>query len=78
MAEAAPVFCQDGALAYDRSRTVFVPGQGLALDEAYRLAHLPLVAPDHPGVIPVKEGRYYTCGRHPRVVSLVLPVRGRS
>ncbi len=28
MADAAPVFCPDGALAYDRSRTVFVPGRG--------------------------------------------------
>ncbi|MCF4129445.1 hypothetical protein [Methylobacterium sp. SyP6R] len=74
MADAAPVFCPDGALAYDRSRTVFVPGRGLALDESYRLAHLPLVAPDHPGVIPTRENRYYTRGRHPRVVSLVLPV----
>ncbi len=74
MVDAAPVFCPDDALAYDRSRTVFVPGQGLALDEAYRLAHLPLVAPDHPGVIPAREGRYYSRGRHPRVVSLVLRV----
>ncbi|MGX7703766.1 hypothetical protein [Methylobacterium sp. Gmos1] len=73
-APAAPVFCPDEALAYRRSRTPFVPGQGLALDEAYRLAHLPLVAPDHPGVIPEREGRYYIRGRHPRVVSLVLPV----
>lgn len=75
MAVAAPVFCQDDALAYDRSRTVFVPGHGLALDESYRLAHLPLVAPDHPGVILEREGCYYARGRHPRVVSLVLPVQ---
>ncbi|MFH6782931.1 MULTISPECIES: hypothetical protein [Methylobacterium] len=74
MAEAAPVFCPDGALAYRRSRTVFVPGQGLALDDAYRLARLPPVAPDHPGVIPAKDGRDYVRGHHPRVVSLVLPV----
>jgi hypothetical protein len=73
-ASAAPVFRSDDTLAYRRSRTHFVPGQGLALDEAYRLAHLPLVAPDHPGVIPAREGRYYVRGRHPRVVSLVLPV----
>lgn len=73
-ADSAPVFCPDDRLAYRRSRTRFVPGQGLALDEAYRLAHLPLVAPGHPGVIPATEGRHYTSGRHPRVVSLVLPV----
>ncbi|GJD63897.1 hypothetical protein [Methylobacterium frigidaeris] len=74
MSAAAPVFCPDDALAYRRSRTRFVPGEGLILDETYRLAHLPLVAPDHPGVIPSKEGRSYARGRHPRVVSLVLPV----
>ena len=69
-----PVFCPDEALAYRRSRTVFVPGDGLVLDESYRLAHLPLVAPGHPRVIPSREGRHYDHGRHPRVVSLVLPV----
>ncbi|UHC16373.1 hypothetical protein LRS73_28655 [Methylobacterium currus] len=73
-APAAPVFCPDDALAYRRSRTRFAPGEGLVLDEAYRLAHLPLVAPGHPGVIPSREGRDYDRGRHPRVVSLVLPV----
>ncbi|WP_208642256.1 hypothetical protein [Methylobacterium terrae] len=73
-APAAPAFCPDEVLAYRRSLTRFAPGEGLALDEAYRLAHLPLVAPGHPGVIPAREGRSYEHGRHPRVVSLVLPV----
>ncbi len=67
-------FCGDEELGYERSRTRFVPGRGLALDDAYRLAHLPLVAPDHPGVIPAREGTFYDRGRHPRVYSLVLPV----
>lgn len=71
---ATPVFCPDDVLAYRRSRTRFAPGEGLVLDEAYRLAHLPLVAPGHPAVIPAREGRFYDHGRHPRVVSLVLPV----
>ncbi|WP_245239869.1 hypothetical protein [Methylobacterium variabile] len=71
---AAPAFCTDDALSYRRSLTRFVPGEGLALDEAYRRAHLPLVAPDHPGVIPCREGWYDARGRHPRIVSLVLPV----
>jgi hypothetical protein len=44
------------------------------LDEAYRLAHLPLVAPRHPKVIARKPGMTYDQGRHERVVSLVLPV----
>lgn len=67
-------FCADGELGYERSRTQFVPGQGLALDEQYRLVHLPLVAPDHPAIIPVRAGTFYERGRHPRVVSLVVPV----
>lgn len=66
--------CADGELGYERSRTRFAPGQGLALDEACRLAHLPLVAPGHPDVIAARDGAYYDRGRHPRVFSLVLPV----
>ncbi|KMO21846.1 hypothetical protein [Methylobacterium platani] len=73
-AGAAPSLCPDEVLAYRRSRTRFAPGEGLALDEAYRLAHLPLVAPGHPGVIRSRAGRSYENGRHPRIVSLVLPV----
>lgn len=68
------MFCTDDELGFERSRTRFDPGQGLALDEAYRLAHLPLVAPDHPAVIPFRDGASYDRGLHPRVFSLVLPV----
>src|SRR5688572_16569934 len=46
----------------------------MRLDEAYRLAHLPLLNPDHPQAILSKEGTFYTMGRHPHVFSLVLPV----
>jgi hypothetical protein len=67
-------FCADSELGYAQGRTHFASGRGLALDDAYRLAHLPLVAPDHPGVIPTREGTFYDRGRHPRVYSLVLPV----
>jgi hypothetical protein len=67
-------FCRDDELGYERSRTRFVPGAGLALDEAYRLAHLPLIAPDHPLVIATRDGTSYHEGRHPRVLSLALPV----
>ncbi|HEX8166397.1 MAG TPA: hypothetical protein VF601_11495 [Beijerinckiaceae bacterium] len=69
-----PAFCTDDELGYLRSRTRFKPGAGLALDEAYRLAHLPLVAPRHPGVVPRRDGASYEMGRHPRMFSLVLPV----
>ncbi len=67
-------FCDDAELGYLRSRTAFVPGQRLLLDEAYRLAHLPLVAPEHPRTIPGREGSGYEMGRHERIFSLVLPI----
>jgi hypothetical protein len=70
----ARLFCQDSELGYERSRTRFQSGEGLVLDETYRLAHLPLVAPDHPRVIRTREGSSYVMGRHERVFSLVLPV----
>lgn len=70
------VVCEDRDLAYEASRTAFTPGQGLILDESYRLAHLPLVAPDHPRLIARKAGTPYEGGRHGTVVSLVLPVPG--
>jgi hypothetical protein len=66
--------CGDDELDYLANRTPFEQGQGLLLDEAYRLAHLPLVAPDHPRVIARREGRSYEMGRHERVFSLVLPL----
>ena len=67
-------FCSDSDLGYLRSRTRFAPGEKLRLDEAYRLAHLPLIAPDHPDVIRSRPGATYRMGRHERNYSLVLPV----
>ncbi len=72
------MFCPDSDLGYDDSRKRFVMGEGLSLDERYRLAHLPLVAPDHPAVIPARAGTDYNRGRHPRVSSLVVPVPWRE
>ena len=69
-------FCSDRELGYQRNRTEFTEGRGLLLDGTYRLAHLPLVAPDHPRAIPFRDGAFYSKGRHPRVFSLVLPVPG--
>jgi len=66
-------FCGDDELGYRRSRTRFVAGEGLALDAAYRLAHLPLVAPRHERVIAGRPVTGYAMGRHERVFSLVLP-----
>src|SRR4051812_12330432 len=67
-------FCDDNQLGYARSRTVFVDGAGLSLDESYRLTHLPLVAPDHPRVIAAHDGATRPLGRRPRTFSLTLPV----
>ena len=81
MTDSAPrarprVFCDDEELGYVRDRSRFANGQGLILDETYRLAHLPLVAPLHPAVMPSKVGSYYRMGRHPCVVSLVVAILG--
>lgn len=70
------MLCPDAELGYERSRTRFEPGEGLVLDETYRHAHLPLIAPDHPRVIATREGSSYVMGKHERVFSLVLPVPG--
>ncbi|MBS0538488.1 MAG: hypothetical protein JSR47_07020 [Proteobacteria bacterium] len=66
--------CGDDELGYAAGRTRFAGGEGFALDEAYRLAHLPLVAPGHPKVIARKDGAPYENGRRARVRSLALPV----
>lgn len=66
--------CADSELGYLRSRTRFAPGEQLLLDEAYRIAHLPLIAPDHPDVIRSRPDAAYRMGRHDRIFSLVLPV----
>lgn len=64
----------DDALAYGALRTDFAVHKRLKFDPAYRLAHLPLVAPDHPGVIAMKSGTSYAHGRHAEAFSLVLPI----
>lgn len=63
----------DDDLAYLRSRTAFVPGAGMTLDDGYRLAHLPLIDPAHPKAIARKDGTHYENGRHPPIYSLVVP-----
>jgi hypothetical protein len=75
MALSPLTFCDDDELGYARSRAVFPPGASLTMDEPYRLAHLPLVAPDHPRVISHKNGAHYERGRHPKIFSLVSPFR---
>jgi hypothetical protein len=68
------MFCTDEDLGYVSGKTRFEAGQGLPLDEAYRLCHLPLIAPDHPRVIASSLTPSYDMGCRERTVSLVLPV----
>lgn len=69
-----PAFVSDADLEYERLATRFAPGAGLAMDESYRRAHLPLMAPDHPGVIREDAARGYLMGRHETIWSLVVPL----
>jgi hypothetical protein len=71
-------FCSDDELGYLASRTRFEAGQPLRLDAAYRLAHLPLVAPGHPDAIRTRKDTYYRDGRHPETFSLVMPLDGTA
>lgn len=67
-------FVDDARLAYLASETPLPAGHALRLDEAYRRAHLPLVAPAHPDVIARDAARGYRMGRHATRWSLVVPV----
>lgn len=71
-------FVPDADLDYERLATRFEPGAALVMDEAYRRAHLPLVAPHHPKVIGEDEARGYRMGRHATIWSLVVPVEWQS
>lgn len=74
MSEAAGIdLIGDEDLAYLRSRTTFAAGEGMTLDDSYRLAHLPLIDPAHPKAIARRDGTHYEHGRHPPVYSLVVP-----
>ena len=72
-------FCNDNVMAFDASRRVFGPGETLTFDDAYRLAHLPLVAPGHAEIIAGKDGTDYRNGRYdtPRH-SLVVPIDAQA
>jgi hypothetical protein len=66
--------CHDESLGYRRSQTPLAGEQGLRLDAAYRLTHLPLVNPSHSDVIKDDAAKGYIMGRHRLVHSLVLPI----
>jgi hypothetical protein len=68
-------YCDDGMLAYRSSRRIFQPGEGTVFDEAYRLAHLPLVNAAHPAVISEIAGRDYRNGTYEKTrYALVMPI----
>ena len=67
-------YCDDSELSYEKYKTKFVDGHGLTCDDAYRIAHLPLVAPEHPRVIPRKPGSKYYRGVHDLTYSIAIPI----
>lgn len=67
-------YCDDSELSYEKYKTKFIDEHGLTFDDAYRLAHLPLVAPDHPGVIQTKPGSKYYRGVHDLTYSIAIPI----
>ncbi|MEN5084046.1 hypothetical protein ABE438_16320 [Bosea sp. TWI1241] len=67
---AAETICGDEDLGYRRSLSDFA--EPLRLDESYRRAHLPLLRPEHPGVIAHDAERGYLMGRHEAIFSLVM------
>jgi hypothetical protein len=74
-----PRYTTDAELAYARVRWWLTPGAPLRFDEAYRMAHLPLVAPDHPAAIHEPAGRPYRSGRCSEVrYSLVVPIEAAA
>ena len=68
-------YCDDAMLAYRSARPIFLPGEGTVFDEAYRLAHLPLVNAEHPAVISEVDGRDYRNGTYEKTrYALVMPI----
>ena len=69
------IYCDDEMLAYRSTKRIFLPGEGTVFDEAYRLAHLPLVNDGHPGVISAIDGRDYRNGTYEKTrYALVMPI----
>ena len=72
-------YCPAESLAYAASAWKFQSGAPLVFDDTYRAAHLPLVAPDHPAVLPSLAPFDYESGRYRRTrYSLILPVESAA
>lgn len=75
----APTYCDDEMLAYRSARRIFQPGEGTIFDDAYRLAHLPLVNAAHPAVISEVPGRDYRNGTYETArYALVMPISAEA
>src|SRR6185503_11024951 len=69
------IYCDDEMMAYRSARKIFQPGESIVFDEAYRLAHLPLVNAGHPAVISELDGRDYRNGTYEKTrYALVMPI----
>ena len=69
------IYCDDEMMAYRSARKIFQPGESIVFDEAYRLAHLPLVNAGHPAVISEVDGRDYRNGIYEKTrYALVMPI----
>jgi hypothetical protein len=72
-------YCDDEMMAYRSARKRFQPGERVVFDEGYRLAHLPLVNPEHPAVISEIDGRDYRNGTYEKTrYALVMPIPGKA
>lgn len=68
-------YCDDSMMAYRSARKIFQPDEGVAFDEGYRLAHLPLINAGHPAVISAVEGHDYRNGTYEKArYALVMPI----
>lgn len=72
-------YCDDAMMAYRSARRIFQPGEGTVFDEAYRLAHLPLVNAGHSAVISEVAGRDFRNGTYEKTrYALVMPISAEA
>ncbi len=72
-------YCDDEMLAYRSARRIVQPGEATVFDDAYRLAHLPLVNPAHPAVLSEVAGRDYRNGTYETTrYALVMPISAEA
>lgn len=71
----AVTYCDESMMAYQSNRKTFQSGERVVFDDGYRLAHLPLVNPEHPAVVSQVDGRDYRNGIYEKArYALVMPI----